>query len=121
MKKIMLILSFTSIVFLAGCGAAATISNVSVPDSAKDVTDRTIGTHTALSYISNSSIDEACATQVKLMTAAKWTESNAMENKGTYLKATYTDGKADMVVLCSETEISATEKATKVTLTLTQN
>jgi len=120
MEKTLLISSFVVITFLAGC-ASATIANVSVPGSAKNVGTNTIGKNKALNYISDSSVAEACATQIKLLTDAKWTEKEAMSDKGTYSKTTYTDGASDMVLLCSQTEISATEKATKVTLTLMSN
>lgn len=117
MKKTLLISSLMFVTFLAGC-ATPTIANVGVPGSAKSVATKSIGTRTALTYISDSSINDACATQIKLMTDAKWTENVPLENKGTYVKTTYTNGTSYLVLLCSETELSATEKATKVTLTL---
>ena len=107
-------------IFLAGCAVAPTISNIGAPGSAKNVAIKTIGTRSALTYISNLSVEESCAAQIKIMTEAKWTEKEAVSKETTYVKSTYTDGKDDMVVLCSETELSATEKATKVTLTLMQ-
>lgn len=110
--------SFMLVVFLAGCAASGSIGNVSIPGSAKNMSTNTIGKNSALSYISNSSVEEACAAQVKLVTEAKYTEKVAMKKESTYVKATYSDGKSDLVLLCSQTEISATEKATKVTLTL---
>lgn len=118
MKKLLAISSLMLVIFLTGCGAAATISNVSVPGLAKDPQTSTTGQNTSLRYFSDASIQDACAAQVKLLADAKWTEVDPMENKGSYLKTSYTDGKAGMVLLCSETEVSATEKATKVTLTL---
>lgn len=121
MKKSLLISGLVSIVFLAGCGAPLTISNVSIPGSAKDAENTSVGKNIALRYISNLTIAEACSTQVKLLTDAKWTETDPMADKGTYLKTTYTDGKVYMVLVCSQTEVSATEKATKVTLTLMDN
>jgi len=120
MKKSLFVFGIMAVVLLAGC-AAPTIANISVPGSAKSVEPTSVGKNSALRYYTDASIEDACATQIKIMTDAKWTESEALENKGTYLKATYTDGKSDMVVLCSTTEISATEKSTKVTLTWMQN
>ena len=104
--------------FLAGCAASPTISNVSIPGSARNAESGTIGKNTNLRYITNLSVDEACAEQIKLLTAANWKESEAMRKEDTYSTASYSDGKASMVLMCSETELSATEKATKVTLTL---
>jgi len=121
MKKSLIASCLMMVTFLAGCGSSATIGGVGIPGNSRDAETNAMGNNSALHYLTDASIEDACATQVKLMTDAKWTESEAMENKGNYLKATYTNGKDDLVVLCSQTEVSATQKATKVTLTLMTN
>jgi len=121
MKKLLLSSSLVAVMFLTACGAAATIGNVSIPDSAKNPETSTVGKTTALHYLSDSSVDDACTAQVKLLTEAKWTEKDPMVNKGSYSTATYTNGSSDMVLLCGQTEVSATAKSTKVTLTLMTN
>ncbi len=121
MKKSILVSSLFLAIFLAGCGSQPMISNVSIPGSAKNAETSEMGKNSALKYISNATVDEACATQEKIMLDAKWTIKEPLKKESTYSKTTYTDGKANMVVLCSQTEVSATEKATKVTLTLMNN
>ena len=118
MKKLLSISSLMLLLFLAGCASSATIANVGIPGSAKEVGTQTIGKNSALHYLSDLSVEEACATQLKLLVDAKWTESEAMKKEDTYSKATYTDGKSEMVLLCNTTEISATAKSTRVNLTL---
>jgi len=117
-SKISLFAVFVAMALLAGCASSAMISNVGVPGSAKNAESGTIGKNTNLRYITNLSVDEACAEQIKILTAANWKETEAMRKEATYSTATYSDGKASMVLMCSETEVSETEKATKVTLTL---
>jgi len=109
---------FITTALMAGCAAAPMISNVGIPGSAKNAESGTIGKNTNLRYITNLSVDEACAAQIKILTVANWKETDPMRKEATYSTATYGDGKASMVLMCSETELSATEKATKVTLTL---
>lgn len=118
-KRIITIVSCLAVAaFLAGCASSATISNVGVPGSAKNVESGTLGPNTNLKYITSLPVDSACAEQIKILTAANWKETEAMRKETTYSTATYGDGKASMVLMCSETDVSATEKATKVTLTL---
>lgn len=118
MKKSIIGMSVMAIMFVAGCGAAATLANVSVPGTARDVQNREMGKNKALVYITNETVDQACATQAKLFADAKWTTDDELRREDTYATTEYTDGKQTMVLMCSETELSATEKATKVTLTL---
>jgi serine protease inhibitor len=118
MKKSLLGFSVMALMFIAGCGSSATIGNVSVPGGARNVENREMGKNKALVYITSESVDQACATQAKLFTDAKWTAENELRREDTYATTTYSDGKSSMVLMCSETELSATEKATKVTLTL---
>lgn len=118
MKKSILCLGVMTIMLVSGCGAAATIGNVSVPGNARNVENREMGKNKALVYITSESVDQACATQAKLFADAKWTAKDELRRENTYATTTYSDGKSSMVLMCSETEVSATEKATKVTLTL---
>lgn len=118
MRKAVLGLGVLTIMLVSGCGAAATIANVSVPGSARNVENKEMGKNKALVYITNETVDQACATQAKLFTDAKWTAKDELRREDTYATTTYSDGTSSMVLMCSETELSATEKATKVTLTL---
>lgn len=105
----------SAILFLVGCGGGGTFENIKLIGSAKDAEQSTIGNNPRMVYMSSGSIDEVCDAQANLITEANWKATEEPRKESTYKTSSYSDGKSNLVLMCSEQEGNA---GIKVTLTL---
>jgi|GEM_PF-3083118 len=104
-----------AVILISGCASGATIGNVGVPGSAKNVEQSTIGKNDRLVYMSDGELAAVCDTQAQIITGAGLKASEEMRDETTYRTATYSDGNTYLTLMCSQQEENA---GIKVTLTL---
>jgi hypothetical protein len=107
--------SFFTVMFLAGCSGEGSFQNFKLIGSAKDAKESTIGKNLRMVYQSSGTVDEVCDAQAKLITDANWKISSEPRRESTYKTATYTDDTSYLTLMCSEQD-GTTDL--KVTLTL---
>ncbi len=108
------VIGLLSIMLLAAC-SSPTFGNFSLIGGAGDSEQSTIGGNDRMVYMASGTVNEVCDAQATLITGAGWTITEEPRTEDTYKTSSYTDGTANLTLMCSEQEENA---GIKVTLTM---